>query len=589
MRIEQQQLKAFLLDSELVKKDEVDKAEAESKKTGKKIEDILLALGKITEEELARLKAYILGVPFVNLEGEKIDSKVLSIIPEPIAKKHNIVSFRKSGASLEVAMLDPEDLETIEFIKKKSDLKILPRLTNAASIKYVLSQYQKSLEAEFGEIIKNEVSSEALATISETAGLPGTESADLEDLKKAAEDLPIVRIVDTLIRHAILQRSSDIHIEPMEKEVLVRYRIDGILHNAMVLPKQVASGIVARIKVLASLKLDEHRLPQDGRFKIETADYKFSFRVSVLPVFDGEKVVMRLLPESAKGFTLEDLGFHGEALEILYKNIKKPLGMILATGPTGSGKTTTLYTILSLLNQPGVNISTVEDPIEYRMPRVNQTQVRPDIGFTFANGLRSLVRQDPDIIMVGEIRDNETASLAVNAALTGHLVLSTLHTNSAAGSLPRLLDMKVEPFLIASTTDAIIAQRLVRRLCKEREAYKLTDAELKKLGENVNLERVLDFLKKEKIVSPKAVWKDIPFYKQKATQECPDGYSNRLGIHEVLEMTPTIKNLLMQSATSDQIEEQAKKEGMMTMVEDGIMKVIQGFTTIEEVFRVTTE
>ena len=325
-------MKAFLLDSELVKKEDIKKAETEAKKSGKKIDDVLLAWGKINEEELARLKAYILGIPFVNLEGEKIDAKVLAVIPEPIAKKHNIVSFKKNGSNLEVAMLDPEDLVTIEFIKKTADFKIFPRLTNVASMKYVLSQYQKSLAAEFGEIIK--VDSETLATVLKEPG----DEVDVEDLKKTAEDLPIVRIVDTLIRHAILQRSSDIHIEPTEKEVLVRYRIDGILHNAMVLPKQVTSGIVARIKVLANLKLDEHRLPQDGRFKIETTEYKYSLRVSILPVFDGEKVVMRLLPENAKGFTLEDLGFHGEALEALYKNIKKPLGMILATGPTGSGK-----------------------------------------------------------------------------------------------------------------------------------------------------------------------------------------------------------------------------------------------------------
>ncbi|QQG42777.1 MAG: Flp pilus assembly complex ATPase component TadA [Candidatus Giovannonibacteria bacterium] len=584
MKIEQQQLKAFLLDSELVKKADLEKAEEEAKKSGKKIEDVLLGLGKITDEELARLKAYILGIPFASLEGEKIDPKVLAVIPEPIAKKHNIVSFKKTGNNLEVAMLDPEDLETIEFIKKKSDLKILPRLTDISSMKYALAQYQKSLEAEFGEIIKGE--SEALATVSKEAG---GEAAGIEDLKKAAEDLPIVRIVDTLIRHAILQRASDIHVEPMEKEVVVRYRIDGILHDAMVLPKQVAPGIVARIKVLANLKLDEHRLPQDGRFKIETEEYKYSFRVSVLPVFDGEKVVMRLLPENSRGFTLEDLGLHGEALELLHKNIKKPLGMILATGPTGSGKTTTLYTILSLLNIPGVNISTIEDPIEYRMPRVNQTQVRPDIGFSFATGLRSLVRQDPDIVMVGEIRDTETASLAVNAALTGHLVLSTLHTNSAAGSLPRLLDMKIEPFLIASTVNVIIAQRLVRKLYKERTKYSLTEAEIKQLGENVDLERVLDFLKKEKIVSAKASWKDIPFYKSKPSDEAPDGYSDRVGIHEILQMTPTIKDLLMKNATADQIEAEAKKEGMMTMLEDGIFKSVQGLTTIEEVFRVTTE
>ncbi len=584
MKIEQQQFKAFLLDSELVSASDVEKAEKEAKAGRKKLDEVLLAQKKITDADIARIKAYILGIPFVNLESEKIDPKVLSIIPEPIAKKNNIIAFKKNASLLEVAMLDPEDLETIEFIKKKSDLKILPRLTNVASMKHVLSQYQKSLEAEFGDIIKSEGEKTLLAV----AQSEGKEISE-EDLKKIAEDLPIIKIVDTLMRHAILGQASDIHIEPMEKEVLVRYRIDGILHDAMVLPAQVASGIVARIKVLSNLKLDEHRLPQDGRFKIETSEYKISFRVSVLPVFDGEKIVMRLLPESAKGFTFEELNFHGEDLERLHKYIKRPIGMILATGPTGSGKTTTLYTAISLLNTPGVNISTIEDPIEYRMPRVNQTQVRPDIGFSFANGMRTLVRQDPDIIMVGEIRDEETAGLAINAALTGHLVLSTLHTNSAAGALPRLLDMHIEPFLIVSTVNAIIAQRLVRKLYKENTEYKLSDAEFKELSKEVDLDRVLDFLKKEKIVSPKTDWKDIKFYKAKPSSESPDGYSGRVGIHEVMEMTLTIKNLVMQNATADQIEKQAKSEGMMTMLEDGIFKCVQGLTTIEEVLRVTRE
>ncbi|MBI2023217.1 Flp pilus assembly complex ATPase component TadA [Candidatus Giovannonibacteria bacterium] len=586
MKIEQQQIKAFLMDSGLVAKVDVEKAEKDAKTEGKKIEDVLQASGKITADEISHLKGYILGFPFVNLEKEKIDPKALEVVPEPIARKHNIVAYKKTGTTLEVAMLDPEDLETIDFIKKKSNLTILPRLTSEAAIKHVLSQYQKSLEAEFGDIIKTE--GENL-----TAGVKkegGTEEITAEDLKKIAEDLPIVRIVDTLIRHAILQRASDVHIEPMEREVLVRYRIDGILHDAMVLPKQVASGIVARIKVLSSLKLDEHRLPQDGRFKIATDEYKYSFRVSILPVFDGEKVVLRLLPEDIKGFTLEELGFHGEQLENLHKEIKKPVGMVLATGPTGSGKTTTLYSVLHILNVPGVNISTVEDPVEYRMPRVNQTQIRSDIGLSFANGLRTLVRQDPDIIMVGEIRDNETADLAVNAALTGHLVLSTLHTNSAAGALPRLLEMKVEPFLTASTVNVIIGQRLVRTLCKDSsEKYFLSEAEMKDLEEVVSLDRVLKFLKDEKIVAPKASWKDIPFYKPKPSSTCPDGYSGRIGIHEALKMSPTIKELLMKNATADEIEKQAKTEGMMTMSEDGFFKATQGITTIEEVLRVTRE
>ncbi len=583
MRVETQQLKAFLLDSGLVKVPDIEAAEKKLQKGKQELGDILVKDGKITEEDLHRLEAYILGIPYVSLEKERIDTKVLGLIPEPIARTHNIVAFRKTGSDLEVAMLDPGDLETIDFIKKKADLRILPRLTDRDSIKNALRQYQKSLKAEFGEIIQKETVSLKPVTGEEEAVVT------TEDLRRLAEDLPVVRIVDTLIRHAILQRASDIHIEPMEKEVLVRYRIDGILRDAMVLPRQIAAAIIARIKILASLRLDEHRLPQDGRFKLESPEEKVSFRVSILPVYDGEKAVMRILRENSKGFSLENLAFHGEDLERVHRAMRRPLGMILATGPTGCGKTTTLYTILDILNTPEVNISTIEDPIEYRMPRINQTQVRADIGFTFANGLRSLVRQDPNIIMVGEIRDTETASLAVNAALTGHLVLSTLHTTSAAGSLPRLIDMKIEPFLLASTINIIIAQRLVRRLYDNKMAYTLDKTQLEDLGTHVDLARVMEFLKKEKIVDPKAEWKDIKFYKPQPSTEAPDGYKDRIGIHEVMQVSDTIKHLIMASATSDDIEKQSKKEGMMTMFEDGIFKATQGLTTIEEIMRVTRE
>jgi len=401
--------------------------------------------------------------------------------------------------------------------------------------------------------------------------------------------LPIIRIVETLLKHAILQRASDIHIEPTEKEVIVRYRIDGILRDAMTLPKISASGIVARIKVLSNLKLDEHRLPQDGRFKVETEDYRYSIRVSVLPVFNGEKIVMRLLPETAKAFTLEQLGLRNEALERVQDNLRKPVGMILVTGPTGCGKTTTLYSMMEILNDPGVNISTIEDPVEYRMPRINQTQVNPKIGLTFANGLRSLVRQDPDIIMVGEIRDNETAGLAINSALTGHLVLSTLHTNSASGAIPRLIDMKAEPFLLSSTLNCILAQRLVRKHCSEKEKYFLKESELKNIAKYCNLDKILKILKEEKIVSKKASWKNIPFYRPKKTDECPEGYKGRIGIYEVLPVTETIKEMIVKQATSDEIQEQAQKEGMITMLEDGFVKAAQGITSIEEVLRVIIE
>ena len=579
MKVEPQQLKAFLSDAGLITEAQFDQARERAEKTNQKVGDVLVSEGLIGEEELIKLEAYILGIPFVNLEKEIISPEILKIIPEPIARSHNIVAFRKKGNDLEVAMLDPEDLRTIEFIKKTTELRILPRLTNPQSIKNVLRQYQKTLEVEFGEIIQKEVGVIKPTKEEEIA-------EEKVELQKMAEELPIIRIVETLLKHAILQRASDIHIEPTEKEVLVRYRIDGILRDAMILPKIAASGIVARVKVLSNLKLDEHRLPQDGRFKVETEDFKYSIRVSILPVFDGEKIVMRLLPETAKALTLEQLGLRGEALEDVQDNLRKPVGMILVTGPTGCGKTTTLYSMMEILNDPGVNISTIEDPIEYRMPRINQTQVNPKIGLTFASGLRSLVRQDPDIIMVGEIRDNETAGLAINAALTGHLVLSTLHTTDAAGSIPRLIDMKAEPFLISSTLNCILAQRLVRRLCPEKEKYTLKDSEIKNLEKYCDLEKILKILKGEKIIKPRETFKDIAFYRPKPSKECPEGYWGRIGIYEVLLVTETIKELIVKRATSLQIQTQAQKEGMRLMVEDGFIKATQGITSIEEVLRV---
>lgn len=583
MRIDSERLKLFLLDANLITEKDWEVVQKKAQTANKYVGDVLVEEGKISEDDFRRMQGYILGIPFVDLETEKIDPEILSIIPEPIARNHNIIAFRKEGNSLEVAMLDPEDLEAIEFIKKKTNLKIKPRLTSRDSILSVLRQYQKSLEAEFGEIIKKETGAIKPSPVEAGEMLPE------EDLKKIAEEMPIIRIVETLLRHAIVQRASDIHVEPIEKEVVIRYRIDGILRDAMVLPRQVAPGIIARIKVLSHLKLDEHRLPQDGRFRIDLEGEKISFRVSILPVYDGEKAVLRLLPETVKGFTLEELGFYGESLERIEHAIRRPTGMILATGPTGCGKTTTLYTLLEMLNTPGVNILTIEDPIEYRIARINQSQVKPDIGFNFANGLRSLLRQDPDIIMVGEIRDNETASLAVNAALTGHLVLSTLHTNSAGGALPRLLEMKVEPFLIASTVNLIIAQRLVRRLCAKEKSHTLSPDELASLGKGVNADRLLEVLRKEKVIKTGDTWKNVKFYQPSSSSDCPDGYRDRIGIHEVLEMSETIKSMTVKHSTSDEIQEQGRKEGMITMFEDGMVKAARGITSMEEVLRVTSD
>lgn len=582
MKVESQQLKAFLIDAGILTDATFEEVAERAREQRRKIDDVLVAEKIISEAELIKLKAYILGIPFVNLEQETVSPETLKIIPEPIARSHNIVAFRKQGEKLEVAMLDPEDLATVEFIKKKTGLKILPRLTTPSSIKHMLRQYNKTLELEFGDIIKKDAKSIKTVDEEESSEAPG-------DLEKEAENLPVIRIVDTLIKHAILQRASDIHIEPLEKEVSVRYRIDGVLREAMVLPKSSAPGIVARVKVLSSLKLDEHRLPQDGRFKIELEGAKYSIRVSILPVFDGEKVVMRLLSESAQAITLEGLGLWGDSLERVQDNIHKPVGMILVTGPTGSGKTTSLYSMIEILNVPEVNISTVEDPIEYRMPRVNQTQVISKIGLTFASGLRSLLRQDPDVIMVGEIRDKETASLAVNAALTGHLVLSTLHTTNAVGAVPRLMDMEVEPFLLSSTLNLVLAQRLVRKLCDTKEEYFLSESEAGDLAKYCDVEKVMVLLQQEGLLEKGKGLKDIPFYRPKAAPECPDGYKGRVGIYEVLQITESVKELIGKKASSEEIQAQARKEGMMTMVEDGFVKAARGITSIEEVLRVISE
>jgi len=584
MHVEDSQIKDFIIDAGLVSKSDIEEIEKEAKSKKKPLSDILISKGKFSDDDLRRVQAYILGIPFINLKGQALNRDILNLIPEPIARKHNMVAFAKKDDALEVAMLDTNDLQALNSIKKKVGLKILSRLTDSESMRSALIQYQKNLKDEFGDIIKADA--DEIKTITEK--LPGEDDASEGDLKKLAEELPVVRIVDTLLKHAIIQNASDIHIEPLEDQVLVRYRIDGILHDAMILPKHIGNSLVARIKVLSSLKLDEKRLPQDGRFKIDMNGEKVSFRVSTLPVYYGEKTVMRLLRETVSGFTLESLGFHGEALELLHKSLQHTTGMILTTGPTGSGKSTTLYTMLDILNTSDVNISTIEDPVEYQMPRVNQTQVKSEIGLTFASGLRTLVRQDPDIIMVGEIRDNETASLAINASLTGHLVLSTLHTNSAAGAVPRLIDMKIEPFLIISTIDAIIGQRLVRKLSDKKEKYILSKAEIESISKVVNLDIVLKALKEEKIVGKGDGWDKIHFYKPKKDAG-EDGFKSRIGIYEVLNVSTAIKDLIIKGSTTEDIELQAKKEGMLTMLEDGIFKAAQGLTTIEEVLRVVSE
>lgn len=573
------QLKLILDKADILPKAEFDKIAKEASALGKKTEYYLAEKKIISTETLYESAASFYKVPFIKLKNQTIRKDVLFFIPEKIASIHQIIAFDADNTTLKLAITNPGDIEILEFIKRKTGLRLEIHLTSPENIKEVLKQYHKSLKAEFDYLDTDKKGKK-------------DKSDRNEDLKKLATDLPVVRIVDTLLEYSVLEGASDIHIEPEEKKVTIRYRVDGILHNVMVLPKTVQSGIIARIKILSNLKVDEHRLPQDGRFKIVTNDYKISFRVSILPTFDGEKIVMRLLNEKAQTLTLEQLGFQPEPLKIVKRNVEKPNGIILVTGPTGSGKTTTLYTVLGILNTPKVNICTIEDPIEYKMEHVNQSQVNSKIGYTFASGLRAFLRQDPDIIMVGEIRDQETAEIAIHAAMTGHSVLSTIHTNDAATTMPRLAEMGVPTFLVASTMNLIIAQRLVRKICPNCiQSYNLDKEDIKELEKTIDISGILHTLEKQKtILNAKKGLANLLFYRGKGCKKCNNsGYKGRIGIYEILENNEKIASLILKNASAQEINKQALSEGMLKMIEDGFIKAKNGITTLEEVLRVTKE
>ena len=546
-------------------------------------EDFLVEKKVLSEADLLNLKSALLKVPIIDLTSQQIAQDVLNLVPEPIAHRHQVICFAKTKEELSLAMTDPEDIQTKEFIQKKTGLNIKAFLIGKTSLDFGLAKYHSSLEKEIKHLF---TPSDKPLTAS-----PEGLSAD-DSIKKMAEEVPVIRVVDTLLEYAVFEKASDIHIEPQENSLMVRYRIDGVLHDVMTLPKVIQAGIVARIKVLSNLKIDERRLPQDGRFKIQKDGYKFSLRVSTIPIFDGEKVVIRLLDESAKAQTLEELGFEKEPYDVILRNVKKPHGMLLVTGPTGSGKSTTLYTLLSMLNTKSVNISTIEDPVEYRIVGTNQMQVNPKIGLTFDIGLRALLRQDPNIIMIGEIRDKETAEEAVHAAMTGHVVFSTLHTNTAAGALPRLLDIGVEPYLIASTINAVVAQRLVRAICKDCQGEViLDDAAVEALSKEFHLDKLLPILVRVGAAPAKAKsLKEVKFYKGAGCDKCTNsGYKGRIGIHEILEVTFSIADMIMAHKSANEIQEQAEKENMILMWEDGFIKAARGITTIEEIIRVSKE
>lgn len=551
------------------------KAEAKAAKMNKTLEDVLVMDNLIDEKELYTKIGSDLGVPYIALKGREIKKDVLALIPGPLAGTHQVVAFEKSATEIRLAMTDPSDIQTIEFLRRKTGLEPKVFITAPSDLREALRRYHAELETEQLKVIQE----------SEGDGVVGS------DLKKAAEAVNVINVVNSILENAVFEGASDIHIEPTEKDITVRYRIDGILKAIMTLPKSLQNGVTARIKIMCNAKLDEHMIPQDGRFKIQVADERVAFRVSILPVYDGEKVVMRILHEGSKALTLDQLGFLDDARKKVELAITKPHGMILVTGPTGSGKTTTLYSILGILNQPGVNISTVEDPIEYRMPGVNQSQINSKVGFTFANGLRSLLRQDPNIIMVGEIRDQETAEIAINAAMTGHLVLSTLHTNDAATSLPRLLDMGVPPFLVAFTANIIVAQRLVRKICTFcKKEYQLDKAAVLDLARLFNTDQLVALFKKNMPAEKGKTLDATTFFQGEGCRRCGDsGFKGRQGIYEVLEITPDLVTMVNKRASADEIATKARANGMLTMLEDALIKAKMGITTISEILRVTKE
>jgi type IV pilus assembly protein PilB len=586
--LKDEQFKQIVIDNGILPAEEADNLIAEAKSRNTPLEEYLIGKGLINEEILYQAIATFLKIPYINLKGKNIDHEILFLLPEEIAKAHCLVVFEKNNNQLNIATINIENLENIqiiEFLKRKTGLENKIYLTNPSSIDSALKQYSKDFETEIKGILQQES-----AKIVNASHKKGASTNEEEEIAKSPS---VIKIVNTLIEHAITKNTSDIHIEPRENEVLVRFRIDGIMKEVMTLPKEMLAGLVARIKILSNLKIDEHQLPQDGRFKITDKRYEISFRVSIFPVAEGEKIVMRLLKEKSGMLTIEQLGLLPRQFEMLKRNIKRPYGMILVTGPTGSGKTSTLYAVLNVLNTPDVNIITVEDPIEYRLEGVNQSQIKAKIGYTFAAGLRAILRQNPDIIMVGEIRDQETADIAVNAAMTGHLVLSTLHTNDAPGALPRLLDMGVLPYLIGSTVNLIIAQRLVRKICRKCiESYVID----KKIIANIERELKVDFkdiikiLRREKVISEDEKDEELRFYRGKGCKECGNsGYKGRMGIFEILEVSKEIAKLITEKASSETIRQQAIKEGMLTLLEDGFAKAKNGITTIDEILRVSKE
>lgn len=558
MLISDDQLKSLVLKNGLVTDKKLEELTSYAKSSGSSLADALVEKDVVSDENLGIIIADFLHIPFIVLSKLSIPDEVFHLIPEKTARKQHIIPFARDQEGLRLAMADPTNLEVQNAIAKKVGIRVIPYLTTLAEIENTVRVYRRDLQGTFEELLKREV---------------GT----VVDPARLSDVAPIEKIVSLLIQFAYEDKASDIHIEPLEAGSLVRFRIDGILNDVLTLPKSFHERVISRIKILSKLRTDEHLAPQDGKMRVKLPEEDLDIRVSVLPVTDGEKVVLRLLASRFRQFSLIDLGMNERDLKKVNAAYVRSFGMTLSTGPTGSGKTTSIYAILKIINTREKNIMTIEDPVEYKIKGVNQIQVNTKTNLTFANGLRSILRQDPNVVFVGEIRDSETAGIAVNAALTGHLVLSTLHTNDAATALPRLLDMNIEPFLVASTVNVIIAQRLIRKICDMcKTSFQINVSEIAK-----NLPE--EMVKKHFSESPTAT-----LYKGIGCKVCHStGYSGRLGVFEVLEVTNKVKKLIVAKSDSDALARQAIEEGMTTMLDDGLDKVKRGITTLEEVLRVT--
>ena len=591
----QTKLEQLFVEQKMLTPETIAQVKAKAKASGTPLLMQLVQDKVVTNEDLTRGIASVSQVAYVNLTNTEIDQETLKLLPKDVAERYMAVPLGtlKSNAGgparLAVAMLDANNVQAVDFLANKIRRPVKVYMASEEGIQHVLDQYAADLSQGVNEVLASDA--ETTATEKKNA------ATDRKDAENEAlvikQDSPISRALSSILEYAVRARASDIHIEPTETELKIRCRIDGVLREVMKLPKAIEPALISRIKILSNLKIDEHRVPQDGQFTVKAAGKEVDLRIAISPVVWGEQVVVRLLDKSGASFKLEEMGYAGRALRAIRKGIRKPNGMILTSGPTGSGKSTSLYALVQEIMDDTVNIVTLEDPVEYKMGGVNQIQVNTDVGLTFASGLRSILRQDPDVVMVGEIRDKETATLAVQAALTGHLVFSTLHTNSAAGVLPRLLDMGIEPFLIASTVNTVIGPRLVRRIGDEKATNQSSELETKSIQENLG-----GLLPKTAAdvaaVSQDLGYKDLPLATQTAytltkgqdSKKTPGGYKGRLGLYEVMDISENIQSLIIKHATSAEIQRQAIAEGMVTMRQDGYLKALQGLTTIDEVNRV---